>query len=235
MTASSDCLRAPCRATAIRPSGGSMVVGRPSGKPRLAVYVNPLSGTGTDFVLDSVAAWVLVVDPAGPSAIDARLVAAALDLTPAQSQVAAMLAEGHGVSDIAAATGRRPSTVSRAVKNRSTGGAACPAARRSYGWCCRCRTSRIRVTDRGLQLCRSIMAILRPRRPALSCLSAVTITEGCRPLSCGRPFTARSPGPVLPRGWRSARCRSPAGRRPAEPATGAAPVTRCGGTPGAAA
>ena len=92
-------------------SGGSMVVGRPSGKPRLAVYVNPLSGAGTDFVLDSVAAWVLVVDPAGPSAIDARLVAAALDLTPAQSQVAAMLAEGHGVSDIAAATGRRPSTV----------------------------------------------------------------------------------------------------------------------------
>ena len=92
-------------------SGGSMVVGRPSGKPRLAVYVNPLSGAGADFVLDSVAAWVLVVDPAGLASIDMGLVAAALDLTPAQSQVAAMLAQGHGVSEIAAATGRRPSTV----------------------------------------------------------------------------------------------------------------------------
>ena len=92
-------------------SGGSMVVRRSSGRPRLAVYVNPLSGAGTDFVLESVAAWVLVVDPTGHSTIDSRLVAAALDLTPAQSQVAAMLAEGHSVSDIAAATGRQQSTV----------------------------------------------------------------------------------------------------------------------------
>ena len=93
------------------PSGGSMVVRRSSGRPRLAVYVNPLSGAGTDFVLESVAAWVLVVDPTGHSTIDSRLVGAALDLTPAQSQVAAMLAEGHSVSDIAAATGRQQSTV----------------------------------------------------------------------------------------------------------------------------
>ena len=92
-------------------SGGSLVVRRASGKPRLAVYVNPLPGAGTDFVLESVAAWVLVVDPTGESTIDPGLVAAALDLSPAQSQVAAMLAEGHSVADVAAATGRQPSTV----------------------------------------------------------------------------------------------------------------------------
>ena len=92
-------------------TGGSMVVRRSTGQPRLAVYVNPLSGAGTDFVLESAAAWVLVVDPAGHSTIDSGLVAAALDLTPAQSQVAAMLAEGHSVLDIATTTGRRQGTV----------------------------------------------------------------------------------------------------------------------------
>ena len=91
--------------------GGSMLVGRSSGRPSLAVYVNPLSGAGTDFVLQSTAAWVLVVDPTGHSTIDPGLVAATLDLTPSQSQIAAMLAEGHSVADIAAATGRQQATV----------------------------------------------------------------------------------------------------------------------------
>ena len=97
-------------------TSGSLTVGRPAGKPRLAVYVNPLSGPQSDFALESAAALVLVIDPAGRWAIDQRLVAAALDLTPSQSQVAVMLAEGHTVFDIAAATGRRPGTVRQLLK-----------------------------------------------------------------------------------------------------------------------
>ena len=97
-------------------SGGSLMVGRPAGKPRLAVYVNPLSAAQPDFVLESVAALVLVIDPVDHSTLDTGLVAAALDLTPSQSQVAVMLAEGRSVLDIAAATGRQPGTVRQLLK-----------------------------------------------------------------------------------------------------------------------
>lgn len=98
------------------PSSGSLVVGRPSGKPRLAVYVNPLSVAQPDFLLESVAALVLVVDPASRSTIGANLVAAALDLTPSQSQIVVMLAEGRSVLEIATATRRRPGTVRQLLK-----------------------------------------------------------------------------------------------------------------------
>ena len=53
----------------------------------------------------------LIVDPASRVRIDPELVMAALDLTPAESQVAVMLAEGRTPRDIAAATGRRESTI----------------------------------------------------------------------------------------------------------------------------
>ena len=53
----------------------------------------------------------LIVDPASWVRIDPELVMAALDLTPAESQVAVMLAEGRTPRDIAAATGRRESTI----------------------------------------------------------------------------------------------------------------------------
>ena len=98
------------------PTSGSLMVRRPSNKPRLAVYINPVSVPQPDFVLESVAALVLVVDPASRSTIDTGLVAAALDLTPSQSQVAVMLAEGRSVLDIATATGRQPSTVRQLLK-----------------------------------------------------------------------------------------------------------------------
>ena len=96
--------------------GGSLIVRRPPGLPCLVVRASPVSSRQIDFGLKSVAGLVLVVDPASRPQIDPVLVAAALDLTPSQSQVAVMLAEGHSIQDIALATGRQPSTVRQLLK-----------------------------------------------------------------------------------------------------------------------
>ena len=53
----------------------------------------------------------LVVDPNGRLPVDPALVAAVLDLSPAQSRVAVLLAEGWFVPDIAVAIGRNENTV----------------------------------------------------------------------------------------------------------------------------
>ena len=97
-------------------AGGSLMVRRPSGQPRLAVHISPVETAREDFGLKSVAVLVLVVDPASRSRIDPAVVASALDLTPSQSEVAVMLAEGLSVHAIAAATGRQPSTVRQFLK-----------------------------------------------------------------------------------------------------------------------
>ena len=58
-----------------------------------------------------VAALVLVVDPAMRSIVDPGLVGAVLGLTPAESQIAVLLARNRTIRDIAAATGRSEGTV----------------------------------------------------------------------------------------------------------------------------
>ena len=90
---------------------GSMTVKRPSISPRLTLHISPLGDGRMDFRPSSVAALVLVVDPARRARIDPGLVSEALGLTPAQGQVAALLAEGRTIREIAAATGRKESTV----------------------------------------------------------------------------------------------------------------------------
>ena len=93
------------------PHAGSMTVGRVSVSPRLVLYVNPVAGTSPDFRMQRVAALVLVVDPGRSLRIDPALVASALGLTPAESTVAAMLAAGYSLREIAAATRRKETTV----------------------------------------------------------------------------------------------------------------------------
>ena len=56
-------------------------------------------------------ALVLAVDPNGRPPVDPALVAATLGLSPAQSRVAVLLAEGRSVRDIAVAIGRSENTV----------------------------------------------------------------------------------------------------------------------------
>ena len=97
-------------------ASGSLIVRRSSGQPGLAVHISPVSGTREDFGLKSVGVLVLVVDPASRSTIDPAVVASALGLTPSQSAVAVMLAEGLSVDAIATATGRQPSTVRQFLK-----------------------------------------------------------------------------------------------------------------------
>ena len=92
-------------------TSASMLVNRRSAMPRLVLHVSPVSGGRMGFRPRHVAALVLVVDPARRARIDPELVMVALDLTPAESQVAAMLAEGRTPRNIAAATGCRESTI----------------------------------------------------------------------------------------------------------------------------
>ena len=92
-------------------SSGSMTVSRPSGLPPLVLHVNPVGRRETEFRTWPVAALVLAVDPADEQRIDPDLVATGLGLTPTESRVAVMLAKGRTVQEIAAAIGRKVTTI----------------------------------------------------------------------------------------------------------------------------
>ena len=87
------------------PRSGSMTVARSPPRPQLVVHVSPVPVRQMDFAARRVAALVLVVDPAGRPRVGARRLATALGLTPAESRVAARLAEGRSVREIAASEG----------------------------------------------------------------------------------------------------------------------------------
>ena len=90
---------------------GSITIGRLCRLPRLAVHINPVTDSYSDYRSRRVAALVLIVDPASQPRINPRLVAETLGLTPAEGRVAAMLAEGKTVRDIAMATSRQEGAV----------------------------------------------------------------------------------------------------------------------------
>ena len=97
-------------------AGGSMTVQRSPLLPRLVLHVQPVTGCHPDSgqslgAPPTVAALVLVVDPGSRTRIDAGLVAETFRLTRAESQVAAALADGSTVRDIARATHRQVSSV----------------------------------------------------------------------------------------------------------------------------
>ena len=99
--------------------GGSTVVRRASALP-LAVHVNPVDRQETDYGVWPVAALMLVVDPASRHRIDPAVAGAVLGLTKMESQVAVLLAEGRSVAQIAAAFGRKESTIRWHVKQISS-------------------------------------------------------------------------------------------------------------------
>ena len=100
-----------------RVAGGSTIVGRPGALPPLVLHAIPVGREETDYPVWPVAALVLVVDPASGAGLDDGVVAAALDLTPMESRVAVLLARGMSVREIAAATGRKESTIRTHVKH----------------------------------------------------------------------------------------------------------------------
>ena len=103
-----------------RGAGGSMMARRPEALLPLALHVNPVSGQDTGFQGSPVAALVLVVDPAYGLGVDPAVAAAALDLTAMESRVAVLLAQGMSVREVAAATGRKESTIRSHVKHMFT-------------------------------------------------------------------------------------------------------------------
>ena len=103
-------------ARALPPSGGrgtagSMVVMRSSGLSRPVLHVTPVGRRDGDVPPWEVAALVLVVDPYIQLPVDRALVEAALDLSPAESRVAVLLAGGRTVREVAVATGRSVNTI----------------------------------------------------------------------------------------------------------------------------
>ncbi len=95
----------------VQASAGSMTIRRRTAPTRLVVHVTPVPKRERDFRARRVAALVLVVDPESRPRIDARLVAEVLNLTPAESQLATLVATGRTVCDIAAMTARTEGTV----------------------------------------------------------------------------------------------------------------------------
>ena len=93
-------------------AGGSMTVSRVRAPSRLQVHVSPaVAGEAAGGETGRIGALVVVIDPASRLHLDAEVLGALLDLTPAESYVAASLVEGRSARDIAAETGRSVTTV----------------------------------------------------------------------------------------------------------------------------
>jgi len=97
----------------VQGSAGSMTVTSSSSslRKRLALHIVPLGDDYPHFRTRELGAVVLVVDPAGPALVDPVHVAAVLDLTPMESELAVALAAGRTVKDIAQMIGRAEETV----------------------------------------------------------------------------------------------------------------------------
>ena len=90
---------------------GSMRLHRASVRPPFVVHVKPVGIRQMDFGARRVAALVLLVEPGQVARIDPALVAATLGLTPVESEIAAWLAEGRTVREIAGASGHTTGSV----------------------------------------------------------------------------------------------------------------------------
>ena len=84
---------------------GSMRLHRSTALPAFVVHVKPVGVPQPDYGARHVAAQVLIVQPGRTLRVDPSLVATTLGLTHAESRVAALLAEGKSVRDIAESTG----------------------------------------------------------------------------------------------------------------------------------
>ena len=88
-----------------------MMIQRPMLRSRLQLHVHPVEPTQADFGARRVAALALVADPANRLRVNPARVSALLGLTPSEGRVAALLAEGRTVREIAAAAGFKESYV----------------------------------------------------------------------------------------------------------------------------
>lgn len=95
---------------------GMATIGRSSSISRLMVHAVPLGEWHGDCAGPQVAALAFVVDPERQVRIDPGVVREALGLTRAESQIAAKIAAGSSVRELALATARRESTIRSHIK-----------------------------------------------------------------------------------------------------------------------
>ncbi len=88
-----------------------MVLRRSSVVPPFVVHVKPVGVPDPDHGARHVAALVLIVEPGRQQRINPDLVATTLELTAAETQVAAWLAEGKSVRDMADARGHTEAAI----------------------------------------------------------------------------------------------------------------------------
>ena len=98
-------------------ASGSMVLSKADFWSRLVVHVTPVGGHDAAWGTSRIAALVLVTDLADRMCLDADRVGELLGLTPAQSQIACLLAEGRTVREIAVARARTEAAVRLHLKN----------------------------------------------------------------------------------------------------------------------
>ena len=97
-------------------ASGSLTVGRSSTARRLTLHVMPATAYPLGYDLWRVVAIALLIEPGPHAQIDSDLVSAVLGLTPAEGRVAALLAAGHTVRNIALMSGTRESSVRSHMK-----------------------------------------------------------------------------------------------------------------------
>ena len=96
---------------------GSMVVKRASrSQPTLVLHVTPVEDRETDFRTWRGAALVLAIEPHEQGSIDRRVLRTKLGLSAAESEVAALIAEGKSIGEVRAAIGRGEHTVRWHIK-----------------------------------------------------------------------------------------------------------------------
>ena len=124
-------------------ASGSMTVGHSSAAQRITMHVIPTTAYPLGYDSWRVAAIALLVEPGARSHIDLDLVTAVLGLTPAEGRVAALLAAGHTVPNIALQTGTKVSSVRSHIK----------------------RIYSKRGISRQADLIRQVLSIAEPRNP----------------------------------------------------------------------
>ena len=90
---------------------GCVTIGRKSVAPRLLLHALPVGGEWGTFEVARLGVLILIIDPATKAVIDPKVVAAALDLTRSESQIASLLAGGDSIREIAQSTDREESTI----------------------------------------------------------------------------------------------------------------------------
>ena len=98
-------------------AGGSLRLSRAGCRPGLVLHVSPVHAVGGEAGHGRIGAVVLVVDPARRWDFDPDRVADLLGLTPAESGIAILLAQGRSIDETAATTGRSRTTVKWHIRN----------------------------------------------------------------------------------------------------------------------